>query len=79
MFQGGIMFNIKQKTTLIIILLFSIFTLYSQDANTNNEKKNSTNVCIIYAKSKYKLALTDAIEEKLIKENISIIKDQLKI
>ncbi len=72
------MIKIKQTTTLIIILLISIFTLYSQDQKTNNEKKSPTDVCIIYAKSKYKLALTDAIENRLIKENFNVIKDQLK-
>ena len=63
------MFNIKQKVTLIIIFLIFIFTLYSEDTKIDN--KNSPNVIIIYAKSKYKLALAEAIENKLKIENIS--------
>ena len=67
------------KSKFIFYLMFLILFLSLPANNINSETpNNNADVCIIYAKSNYKLILIEAIEKRLSNKSISIVKDQLK-
>ena len=67
------------KSKIIFYLIFLTCLLFLLSNNTNSQTTdNNADVCIIYAKSNYKLKLVEAIEKILLKKDITILKDQLK-
>lgn len=67
------------KNKYIFYLIFLICFLFLFTNNASSEPlSNNADVCIIYAKSKYKLMLVEEIEKKLSDREIKIVKDLLK-
>ena len=67
----------KKYLLLIIILSFLFLYNYAEESKNKNKKTEKKQVCLLYYKSKYKLALVNEIEKELKEKNINVVKDSI--
>ncbi len=74
-FKEGVMNISKSKIFFLAIILTFLLSFFTYDIYSAETTSSKADVCIIYAKSNYKLKLADKIEKRLIKENVTVVKD----